>query len=405
MVVNSSMHAPGPFAWVPRRDREETMSKSSGSQPTFRSTMLAALVSTLSAASGCGAPPADAELSPSDAGLEDKALTGTPSGAASGSCSDKNTNCAAWARRGECTKNPGYMLTSCCASCNGGGSTGGTTGGDCHSVAPGHSAYCSSGCRCDEGEGDCDSDAECSAGLVCEQRSGTDYCVATGGGDGACQSGNAVLDLHVHLMRGVAMTVQGVRMTTDHITGQDVERTIVPGMNQAWAPAKIQFRLQKVLEEQVVKGATYQADLACVQDAVRDGDGRADDTRLPCLYRMMRPENMTRGDGPFHVYVFPFTGNTSQGNAMRAYNWHTVLGAFTNKHNGGRQPARMPLGGFTGIGSIARTAAHEQGHVLGLGHNTCQGGACLMNGSTGSTLAAQEITTAKAEAQRRSACR
>ncbi len=35
----------------------------------------------------------------------------------SGSCTDSNSNCAGWARQGECSKNPGYMLTSCCASC------------------------------------------------------------------------------------------------------------------------------------------------------------------------------------------------------------------------------------------------------------------------------------------------
>ncbi len=32
-------------------------------------------------------------------------------------CRDSNSNCADWARAGECSKNPGYMLTSCCASC------------------------------------------------------------------------------------------------------------------------------------------------------------------------------------------------------------------------------------------------------------------------------------------------
>ncbi len=36
-----------------------------------------------------------------------------------GTCRDSNANCSSWARRGECSKNPGYMLTNCCASCNG----------------------------------------------------------------------------------------------------------------------------------------------------------------------------------------------------------------------------------------------------------------------------------------------
>jgi hypothetical protein len=32
-------------------------------------------------------------------------------------CVDTNQNCAAWASRGECQKNPGYMLKNCCKSC------------------------------------------------------------------------------------------------------------------------------------------------------------------------------------------------------------------------------------------------------------------------------------------------
>ena len=58
----------------------------------------------------------------------------------------------------------------------------------CHIYSPGHSSYCSSSCPCDKGEGDCDNDSQCKDGLVCEQRSGTDFCVSsdttTGGGDG-----------------------------------------------------------------------------------------------------------------------------------------------------------------------------------------------------------------------------
>ncbi len=55
---------------------------------------------------------------------------GDPGGTTSGTtCRDKNTTCAAWGRNGECIKNPGYMLTNCAASCRQ-CTTGGTTGGD-----------------------------------------------------------------------------------------------------------------------------------------------------------------------------------------------------------------------------------------------------------------------------------
>ncbi|MCU0663075.1 MAG: hypothetical protein MUC50_12205 [Myxococcota bacterium] len=41
---------------------------------------------------------------------------GVPEGTC-GTCTNSNSNCASWAAAGECTKNPNYMLTSCCAAC------------------------------------------------------------------------------------------------------------------------------------------------------------------------------------------------------------------------------------------------------------------------------------------------
>jgi Zn-dependent metalloprotease len=48
-------------------------------------------------------------------------------------------------------------------------------GASCHTVDNGHWAYCSSSCTCAEGEGQCDSDAECDAGLTCTANKGHDY--------------------------------------------------------------------------------------------------------------------------------------------------------------------------------------------------------------------------------------
>jgi len=41
----------------------------------------------------------------------------TPKPTPTGTCRDDNTGCAGWAARGECQKNPGYMLKSCRKSC------------------------------------------------------------------------------------------------------------------------------------------------------------------------------------------------------------------------------------------------------------------------------------------------
>jgi agmatine/peptidylarginine deiminase len=45
----------------------------------------------------------------------------------------------------------------------------------CHTVPLNDSDYCSSSCRCGQGEGDCDRDNECQQGLVCNHDVGADY--------------------------------------------------------------------------------------------------------------------------------------------------------------------------------------------------------------------------------------
>jgi hypothetical protein len=73
---------------------------------------------------------------------------------------------------------------------SGGGSGGGSSGGgSCHTVPLNDSSYCTSGCRCNQGEGDCDSDSQCASGLVCEERGAVDLCVKPqGGGGGSCHT-------------------------------------------------------------------------------------------------------------------------------------------------------------------------------------------------------------------------
>ncbi|XP_076088887.1 uncharacterized protein LOC143059293 [Mytilus galloprovincialis] len=39
-------------------------------------------------------------------------------GSGGGGCKDSNNKCASWARRGECRRNPAYMLNYCKKSCN-----------------------------------------------------------------------------------------------------------------------------------------------------------------------------------------------------------------------------------------------------------------------------------------------
>jgi hypothetical protein len=46
-------------------------------------------------------------------------LTSCCASCAAGTCTDSNANCGYWASIGECSRNPGYMRTGCCSSCRG----------------------------------------------------------------------------------------------------------------------------------------------------------------------------------------------------------------------------------------------------------------------------------------------
>ena len=131
-----------------------------------------------------------------------------------------------------------------------------------------------------------------------------------------------------------------------------------------------------------------------VEKARRDSSGRSDPRRQTPLFLFMQPENKIKlsefGQNNFHIYLYPFIGNTSQGNAMKRnrdtgyfVGFHTVIGTWTNKHNRGGIPERFKIvedwDKWTKIkrGSLSRTIAHELGHVLRLRHNQCEG-YCLM---------------------------
>ncbi len=60
--------------------------------------------------------------------------------------------------------------------CGTAGCSDGVCNTDCHGTYnPGDYNYCSSSCKCDAGEGDCDNNDECAAGLICELNVGANY--------------------------------------------------------------------------------------------------------------------------------------------------------------------------------------------------------------------------------------
>ena len=141
--------------------------------------------------------------------------------------------------------------------------------------------------------------------------------------------------------------------------------------------AGIRWNLESVVDEPANKTDTYAQDIAYIAATKRDVFGKSDPTRLPLLYSLMNPQHLALNkldQNLYHIYLFPFIGNTSQGNAMSKYGYHSVVGVWTNKHNKGATPEpRLLVENWNAYkrGSLSRTIAHELGHVLQLRHKKC----------------------------------
>lgn len=213
------------------------------------------------------------------------------------------------------------------------------------------------------------------------------------------------LNLRVHIMKSSPWVhPSGVEMNS-WVTPSNVTNTILPELNSIWSQAGVEWNLESVLEEDVAKFDGYEDSINFVINTARDENGRSDPARLPHLYDLM--PTASRGTANetdlnlFHIYLFPFIGNTSQGNAMKSFNNNSVLGTWSNKHNGGGNPERTLLtenqDSFV-RGSLSRTMAHELGHILNLAHSQCD--SCLMSGNRYS-ITEEQIEIAQLEANRR----
>lgn len=203
------------------------------------------------------------------------------------------------------------------------------------------------------------------------------------------------LNLRVQIMKDIIMihSTTGVCMDS-WVTTNNVKGIIIPEVNTIWKQAGITWIIESIIEEDVVKYTDYESSLNFIVNSDRNSDGNSDPARLSHLFSLMQLEYMSKanelGKNLFHIYLFPFIGNTSQGNAMSGFNYHTVVGTWTNKHNGGGVPEKTILTENQSAfekGSLSRTISHELGHVLNLSHNECDY-RCLMGGtnSDGYTL-------------------
>ena len=267
--------------------------------------------------------------------------------------------------------------------------------------------------------------ANCS---VCDSGSSCVLCAAgyTLNADGECvtdptdfdcdnDAGNFVtLNLRIHLMQDTSDWVHstGVRMNNNHLTSADLVGEFLPELNRIWKQAKVEWVVESVILEEIVHTGSYHEDLAYVLNA----DGASASNPLPLLHRMMdgryksTATQLNAKANLFHVYFFPFIGNTNEGNAMSSYGYSTVVGTWSNKRknnadvDGYCAPQRRVMSESWAqfdVGSIGQTVGHELGYVLGLSPDDCLGGGgCLMK-SNGYALNPDQICTARAHAMER----
>lgn len=169
-----------------------------------------------------------------------------------------------------------------------------------------------------------------------------------------------------HLVADLPMTKAGVMMEP-WLEAAQIVHTVLPEVNRIWSPARIEWTLAGV--DVVAAAAERRSEVVSfVVGSRRDAEGHGDPERIRRLVSLLPTSREAPGE--VNVYVVPYLGGTSQGNATPRQR-RVLVGQWTDKPSGGRRPPERCLlvepGEFR-RGSLSRTVAHELGHVLGLAH-------------------------------------
>ena len=208
--------------------------------------------------------------------------------------------------------------------------------------------------------------------------------------------------VRVHIVRDLVMPKEGLEMQS-WVTEQQVRDVIVPEVNRIWRAADVAFRIDAVATAATRRPPDYRERIHAVVTSRRDADGESDPERIRHLGALIAFAPVVAGT--VDVYLVPYLGEASQGNAKRSVR-RVFVAQWTDKASKGRGlPEQFQLterGAFV-RGSLSRTVAHELGHVLGLRHPDKRDAVAglLMGGRMpGEALTAEEVAKARRKAAR-----
>lgn len=170
-----------------------------------------------------------------------------------------------------------------------------------------------------------------------------------------------------HIVTDMIMVKDGLEMQS-WASQDDIENTILPEVNRIWRPAGIQFEVETIIEHDALDPPNKQELIDYIVESHRNSEGRSDPERITKLNELINWD--LHGDDVINVYLVPYLGETSQGNARRR-----IKRAFVTQYSDKASRAKQPPKKFQLTeplpfkeGSLSRTVAHEIGHIFRLGH-------------------------------------
>lgn len=210
------------------------------------------------------------------------------------------------------------------------------------------------------------------------------------------------LPIRFHIVTDMEIR-KGSQTLKTWISDEDIKSAVLPEINRIWKTANISFILDSIEVKKSLKPTNKKQITGYLANADRDENGKSDPERIKLLSQLISFEQ--ENPKGLNIYFVPYLGETSQGHAKRSLR-RAFVGQWTDKASKGKHaPERFKLveKGTFKEGSIARTVAHEIGHLLNLKHpdKTKQTEFNLLMGGkkAGYSLTKKEIKRARKKAK------